>query len=80
MSLLARTRSHAGGRTREYFVRGLTRVIAGLRIHIERVEGARKTIQHRSEGDRLGTITELDAAPDRDAVANIVRELESARS
>jgi GNAT superfamily N-acetyltransferase len=64
----------------ENFVHGLTRAIIGLRLRVERVEGAWKMIQHRSEGDRLGTIAGLETAPGGRAVAEIMRELERARS
>ncbi|HTR17654.1 MAG TPA: FMN-binding negative transcriptional regulator [Acetobacteraceae bacterium] len=63
----------------EDFVQGLTRAIVGLRLRVERCEGAWKMIQHRSEGDRLGTIAGLETAPGGRAVAEVMRELEAAR-
>lgn len=63
----------------EDFVSGLTRAIVGLRLRVERIEGAWKMIQHRSEGDRLGTIAGLEAEVDGKEVAKIMRELEAAR-
>ncbi len=61
------------------FVHGLTRAIVGLRLLVTRIEGAWKMIQHRSEGDRLGTIAGLAAEPRGNAVAKVMRELEAAR-
>jgi transcriptional regulator len=62
------------------FVHGLTRAIVGVRLRVERREGAWKMIQHRSEGDRLGTIAGLDGAPRGHAVADVMRALEAARA
>lgn len=61
------------------FVHGLTRAIVGLRLSVTRVEGAWKMIQHRSEGDRSGTIAGLEAEPHGQAVADVMRGLEAAR-
>jgi len=61
------------------FVNGLTRAIVGLRLPVERVEAAWKMIQHRSEGDRLGTIGGLETDPHGQGVAEIMRALEAAR-
>ena len=61
------------------FVHGLTQAIVGLRLSVSRVEGAWKMIQHRSEGDRLGTIGGLEAEPHGQAVAEVMRGLEAAR-
>lgn len=62
------------------FVHGLTRAIVGLRMPVSRTEGAWKMIQHRGEGDRLGTIDGLEAEPQGRAVAEIMRALEAARA
>lgn len=62
------------------YVDGLTRAIVGLRLPVGQVEGAWKLIQHRSEGDRLGTIAGLDAEPGGKAVADAMRSREVARS
>ncbi|MGI4939825.1 MAG: FMN-binding negative transcriptional regulator, partial [Janthinobacterium lividum] len=62
------------------FVQGLTRAIIGLRLPVARVEGAWKMIQHRAEGDRLGTIGGLEADPHGRAVAEVMRGLEVARA
>ncbi|MGI4939692.1 MAG: FMN-binding negative transcriptional regulator, partial [Janthinobacterium lividum] len=62
------------------FVQGLTRAIVGLRLPVARVEGAWKMIQHRAEGDRLGTIGGLEADPHGRAVAEVMRGLEVARA
>jgi len=64
----------------EEFVRGLTRAIVGLRLRVGRIEGVWKMIQHRSEGDRLGTVAGLEAEPGGKAVAEAMRELEAART
>lgn len=63
----------------EDFVHGLARAVVGLRLRVARVEGAWKLIQHRSEGDRLGTIAGLEAEPGGRAVAAAMRELEADR-
>ncbi|MFT8245109.1 FMN-binding negative transcriptional regulator [Roseomonas sp. BN140053] len=81
------TRAHEAGREHPWdvsdapaeFVAGLTRAIVGLRLRVQRVEGAWKLIQHRSEADRLGTIAGLDAEPGGQAVAAAMRALEAAR-
>jgi transcriptional regulator len=62
------------------YVAGLTRGIVGLRLRVTRVEGAWKMIQHRSEADRLGTIAGLEQEPGGEAVAGIMRGLESGRN
>lgn len=62
------------------YVRGLARAIVGLRLSVTRVEGSWKMAQHRSEGDRLGTIAGLDAEPRGRAVAEVMRALEAART
>ncbi len=64
----------------EDFVHGLTRAIVGLRLQVVRIEGAWKMIQHRSEGDRLGTIAGLEAEPRGKGVARAMRDLEAARA
>ena len=61
------------------FIRGLTRAIVGLRLPVRRAEGAWKMIQHRSEGDRLGTIAGLETEPAGREVARTMRELEALR-
>lgn len=61
------------------FVHGLVRAIVGLRLRVERRDGAWKMIQHRSEGDRAGTIGGLEAEPHGRAVAEVMRELEASR-
>ena len=63
----------------EDFVRGLTRAIVGLRMRVQRAEGAWKMIQHRSQGDRLGTIAGLEAEPGGKGVAQTMRALEVGR-
>lgn len=64
------------------YIAQLSRVIVGLRMPINRFEGAWKMIQHRSEGDRLGTIQGLHHTnnPNNLAVARIMEELEKKRS
>lgn len=61
------------------YVQGLTRAIVGLRLSVSMVEGAWKMIQHRSQGDRLGTICGLEADPHGQEVVEIMRTLEAAR-
>lgn len=63
------------------FVANLQRAIVGLRLRIEKIEGVWKMIQHRSAGDRLGTIAGLSAASAAGSaeVANVMRSLEQAR-
>ncbi len=63
------------------FIASLTRAIVGLRLQVERLEGTWKMIQHRSDGDRLGTAAGLAASPragDR-IVGELMRQLEAAR-
>ena len=63
------------------YVDGLARGVVGLRLHVERLQGSWKMIQHRSEGDRRGTMAGLTASPregDR-AVAAVMAALERAR-
>lgn len=62
------------------YVSAQIRGIVGLRLSVARVEGAWKMIQHRSEGDRLGSIAGLEAEPHGHAVAQVMRELERSRS
>ena len=64
------------------FVANLSRAIVGLRFRVERLEGAWKMIQHRSEADRLGTIAGLSQSddPGAGAVAGIMRDLEAGRT
>lgn len=64
------------------FIANLQRAIVGLRMRVEKIEGVWKMIQHRSAGDRLGTIDGLDRAPvaGAGAVAQIMRELEQRRA
>ncbi len=62
------------------FLQGMVRAIVGLRLRVARVEGAWKMIQHRSEGDRLGTIAGLEEEVRGRAVAEVMRELEAARA
>lgn len=76
----AREHSWAVSDAPEDFVRGLTRTVVGLRLRVGRLQGTWKMIQHRSEGDRLGTIAGLDAEPGGKAVAEVMRELDAARS
>lgn len=62
------------------YVRNMIRAIVGLRLRVGRIEGSWKMIQHRSAGDRHGTIAGLSASPrpgDR-AVAEVMRGLEAA--
>ena len=62
------------------YVGALSRAIVGLRLRVTRVEGAWKPFQHRSEGDRKGTIAGLQADPHGQAVADIMQGLEAARA
>lgn len=64
------------------FIRNLSRGIVGLRLRECRLAGTWKLIQHRQEGDRLGTIAGLAASPGPGsaAVAEAMRELEAARA
>ncbi|WP_342362010.1 FMN-binding negative transcriptional regulator [Terrarubrum flagellatum] len=64
------------------FITNLQRAIVGLRMKVERIEGAWKMIQHRSAGDRLGAIEGLASAsvPGAADVAQVMRELEAQRS
>lgn len=63
------------------FIDELARAIVGFRMRVDSLEGAWKLIQHRAEGDRLGTIAGLGAsdAPNDRAVAEAMRALEAAR-
>lgn len=63
------------------FIGKLTRGIVGLRLVVERLEGTWKLIQHRSDGDRLGTIAGLAASARSGdvAVADAMRALEAER-
>lgn len=65
----------------EDYIRNLSRAIVGLRLHVERIEGSWKMIQHRSEGDRVGTIEGLRASPSSadHAVAEVMQRLDEAR-
>ena len=82
------TRAHEADRERPWevtdapvgYVDAQIRGIVGIRLSIARVEGAWKMIQHRSEGDRLGTIEGLEAEPHGRAVANVMCELERSRN
>ena len=62
------------------YIDGLAHGIVGLRLSVTRTLGAWKMAQHRSEGDRLGTIAGLAADPHGQAVATVMRELEAARA
>jgi transcriptional regulator len=64
------------------YIEGLRRVIVGVRLNVERLEGSWKMIQHRPEGDRLGTIAGLENESDAasHAVADLMRRLEAERS
>ena len=63
------------------YIRNLSRAIVGLRLHVSRLEGSWKMIQHRSEGDRHGTIDGLRASDNGvdHQVAAIMQELDAAR-
>lgn len=63
------------------FIGKLTRGIVGLRLEVDRLEGTWKLIQHRSHGDRLGTIAGLatSARPGDVALADAMRTLEADR-
>ena len=63
----------------ESYMAGMRRAIVGVRLRVSRVEGAWKMIQHRSDADRLGTISGLAAVPEGQAVAAAMRDLETAR-
>ena len=60
------------------YIGNLARAIVGLRFAVERLEGSWKLIQHRSEGDRTGTIAGLAASarPGDQAVAAAMAALE----
>ena len=85
--LEALTRANEAARERPWamsdapagYVQGLARAVVGLQLRVGRAEGAWKMIQHRSEGDRLGTIAGLQGAPVGTAVAGVMRELEATR-
>jgi transcriptional regulator len=62
------------------YILGMTRGIVGLRLTVTGVEGAWKMNQHRSEGDRLGTIGGLEVDPGGHAVATVMRGLETERA
>ncbi len=78
-------REREGGRAQPWevndapaeFIAKLAGAIVGLRLTVTRLEGAWKMIQHRSEGDRLGTIAGL--AAEGSDVADVMRALEAAR-
>lgn len=63
------------------YIEGLRRVIVGVRLHVERLEGAWKMMQHKPERDRLGSIAGLEGESDAAsrAVADIMRRLEAER-
>ncbi len=63
------------------FIKGLERAIVGLRMTVERLEGAWKLNQHKSEADRSGTMVGLAASSDpRDRlVAEAMRQAEGER-
>ena len=65
-----------------HFIEGLERAIVGLRMTVDRLEGAWKLNQHKSEADRVGTIAGLDASSDpRDRlVAEAMRQAEGERA
>lgn len=63
------------------FIQNLSRAIVGIRMPVERLEGSWKMIQHRSDGDRLGTLAGLaEGGPGQQAVAAVMRDLEAMRS
>ncbi len=63
------------------FIEGLERAIVGLRMTVERLEGAWKLNQHKPEADRAGMMTGLAASSDpRDRlVAEAMRQAEGER-
>lgn len=64
------------------FIGNLTRAIVGLRLRVERLDGSWKMIQHRSDGDRHGTMEGLAASArgGDQAVAEVMRHLEGSRA
>jgi transcriptional regulator len=61
------------------YIAGQARGIVGLRLAVTRIDAAWKMAQHRSEGDRLGTIAGLERERAGAAVAEVMRDLEVAR-
>ena len=63
------------------FIGNLVLAIVGLRLQVAQLDGSWKLIQHRPEGDRLGTAAGLSASPrgSDQAVGWIMQELELAR-
>lgn len=61
------------------YLAGMLRAIVGIRLRVTHVEGAWKMIQHRSDPDRLGAIAGLEGEPQGQAVAAVMRNLETAR-
>lgn len=57
------------------YIAGMARAVVGLRLRVERLEGAWKLGQHRSAADRAGTVAGLEATgrPEDAAVAAAMR-------
>jgi transcriptional regulator len=64
------------------YIAGMRRGIVGVRMRVERLQGAWKMIQHRSEGDRSGVIRGMEETGLAGAgcVASVMRDLEKVRS
>ena len=62
------------------YIAGQARGIVGLRLPVTRMDAAWKMAQHRSEGDRLGTIAGLERESAGAGVAEVMRDLEAARA
>jgi transcriptional regulator len=63
------------------FIQKLCHAVVGLRMEVESIAGCWKMIQHRSEGDRSGTISGLlnSSDPGNHEVGRIMRSLERTR-
>ena len=64
------------------FIEGMERAIVGLRMTVERLEGAWKLNQHKPQADRAGAIAGLAASSDpRDQlVAEAMRQTDGKRA
>lgn len=62
------------------YVAGMLRGIVGLRIAVTRIEARWKMNRHRSDADRAGTMSGLEADARGKAVAGVMRALEADRS
>jgi transcriptional regulator len=78
------TQAHEGGRPQPWkvsdapadFVAAQLKAIVGIEIAVTRIEAKWKMSQNRSEADRRGVVTglEADGGPDQTAVAKLVTE------